>query len=184
MCHQIDTVAWFTGFEFPRSAMSGGGTYAWKDGRENADTFTTILEYGPESDATKGFQVVFSSRQTNAARGNVENYHSTMGTIDLIKGSVSNEGVEKVKVETRKLAEAEVANTAANTGAGDMELAHMRNWMDCVRERKQPNAPIEAGYSHAVALIMSNASLRSGMKATFDKPGRQVLVGGKVFKGY
>lgn len=184
MCHQIDTVAWFTGFEFPRSAMSGGGIYAWKDGRENFDTFTTILEYGPESDASKGFQVVFSSRQTNAARGNVEKYHSAQGTIDLIKGTVSNEGVEGAKEETKKLAETEVAATAANTGAGNMEVAHMRNWMECVRSRKQPNAPIEAGYSHAVALIMSNASLRTGMKATFDKAARQVMAGGKVFKGY
>jgi len=184
MCHQIDTVAWFTGFEFPRSAMSGGGIYAWKDGRQSCDTFTTILEYGPENDASKGFQVVFSSRQTNSARGNIEKYHSTTGTIDLIKGTVSNEGVEKVKEETKKLAETEVAATAANTGAGGMEVAHMRNWMECVRARKQPNAPIEAGYSHAVALIMSNASLRTGMKATFDRVARQVMAGGKVFKGY
>ena len=185
MCHQIDTVAWFTGFDFPRSAMAGGGIYAWQDGRQSCDTFTTIFEYGPANDAKKGFQVVFSSRQTNSARGNVENYHSTIGTIDLIKGTVSNEGVEKAKkVEEKKLAETEVAATAANTGAGGMEIAHMHNWMECIRSRKQPNAPIEAGYSHAVALIMSNASLRAGMKATFDNVARQVMVGGKVFKGY
>jgi len=184
MCHQIDTVAWFTGFEFPRSAMASGGIYAWKDGRENDDTFTTILEYGPENDSTKGFQAVFSSRQTNSARGNVEKYHSTKGTIDLIKGTVSNEGVEKVKEVTKVLTETEAAATAANTGAGAMEVAHMCNWMESIRLRKQPNAPIEAGYSHAVALIMSNASLRTGMRATFDKDKRQVLAGGKVFKGY
>jgi predicted dehydrogenase len=187
MCHQIDTVAWFTGFEYPRSAMAGGGIYAWQDGRENADTFTTILEYGPEDNAAKGFQVVFSSRQTNSARGNVEKYHSTKGTIDLIKGTVSNEGIENVKEETKKLSATEVAATAAtaaNTGAGNMEVAHMRNWMECVRSRKQPNAPVEAGYNHAVALIMSNASLRTGMKATFDKASRQVMAGGKLFKGY
>ena len=65
-----------------------------------------------------------------------------------------------------------------------MEVAHMRNWMECVRSRKQPNAPIEAGYSHAVALIMSNASMRTGMRATFDRARRQVIAGGKVFKGY
>jgi len=184
MCHQIDTVAWFTGFDFPRSAMSSGGIYAWKDGRQSCDTFTTLLEYGPDNDPSKGFQAVFSSRQTNSARGNVEKYHSTTQTIDLIKGTVSNEGVEKVKEEVKKLAETEVASTAANTGAGGMEVAHMRNWMECVRSRKQPNAPIEAGYSHAVALIMSNASLQTGMKATFDKKRRQVMAGGKVFRGY
>lgn len=184
MCHQIDTVGWFTGCEFPRSAMANGGIYAWHDGRENGDTFTTILEYGPENDLSQGFQVVFSSRQTNSARGNVEKYHSTKGTIDLISGTVSNEGVENVKGETLKLSATEVATTSANTGAGGMEVAHMRNWMESVRTRKLPNAPIEAGYNHSVALIMSNASLRTGMKAVFDKNTRQVMTGGKVFKGY
>jgi predicted dehydrogenase len=181
MCHQIDTVGWFTGFDFPRSAMSGGRICAWNDGRENCDTFTTILEYGPENDLTKGFQVVFSSRQTNAARGNVEKYHSTRGTIDLIKGTVSNEGVEGAKEQTVKLGETEVASTAANTGAGSMEVAHMRNWMECIRSRKQPHAPVEAGYNHTVALVMANASLRTGMRAVFDQSTRQVMVGGKAF---
>ncbi len=184
MCHQIDTVAWFTGFEFPRSAVADGGIYAWKDGRQSADTFTAIFEYGPDNDPGKGFQVVFSSRQHNSARGNVEKYHSKIGTIDLISGTVSNEGVEGAKIKTTRLSDSEAASTAADTGAGSMEVEHMRNWMECVRSRKQPNAPVEAGYSHAVALIMSNAAMRQGMKATFDKALRQVMVGGKAFIGY
>lgn len=186
MCHQIDTVSWFTGFDFPRSAVASGGIYAWNDGRESCDTLTTVLEYGPENDPSKGFQAVFSARQTNAARGNVEKYHSTKGTIDLTKGTVSNEGVENTKEQITKLAETDVAKNSnfLNVDSGDMNNAHMRNWMECVRSRKQPNAPIEAGYSHAVALIMTNASLLTGMKATFDTATRQVLTGGKVFKGY
>lgn len=184
MCHQIDTVAWFTGFEFPRSCMADGGLYVWKDGRQSADTFTAVFEYGPDNDADKGFQVVFSSRMHNNARKNVEKYYSKIGTIDLIAGTVSNEGLERVKPEVTKLAEAEAAATAADTGAGNMEIGHMKNWMECIRSRKQPNAPVEAGYSHAVALIMSNAAMRLGAKATFDRKRRQVMAGGKVFKGY
>lgn len=186
MCHQIDTVSWFTGLNYPRSAMASGGLYAWKDGRQNFDTFTTILEYGPEDKPEEGFQAVFSSRQTNSARGNVEKYHSTTGTIDLCRGTVSNEGVEGVKFDCKKLSETVSggAVTAANTGADPMTKLHMRNWMECVRSRKNPNAPIEAGYWHTVALVMSNAAARMGMRATFDKDARQVLCGGKVFKGY
>jgi len=60
----------------------------------------------------------------------------------------------------------------------------MRNWMECVRNRKDPNAPVEAGYSHAIALIMSNAALRTGMRASFDEKARQVLAGGKPWTGY
>ena len=185
MCHQIDTVAWFTGLRYPRKAVASGGTYAWNDGRMSYDTFTTILEYGEDNKPGKGFQAVFSSRQTNSARGNVEKYHGPNGTIDLIKGVVTNEGVEKAAYHEEKLtANYQKAETAANTGGDPLTSAHMRNWMECVRNRKNPNAPVEAGYSHTVSLIMANAAMRTGLAASFDEKRRQVIAGGKVFKGY
>jgi len=33
------------------------------------------------------------------------------------------------------------ASTAADTGKDPMTSANMRNWMECVRSRKTPNAP-------------------------------------------
>jgi hypothetical protein len=78
--------------------------------------------------------------------------------------------LEDVKVEA-----------SANTGGDVLTSAHMRNWMECVRSRKQPNAPIEAGYSHSIASIMTNAAVRTGQKATFDTKKQEVMAGGKVF---
>jgi hypothetical protein len=62
-----------------------------------------------------------------------------------------------------------------------MTSAHMRNWMECVRSRKTPNAPVEAGYYHSIANIMTTAASHTGMKATFDESTQEVMVGGKVF---
>lgn len=185
MCHQIDTVAWYTGFNYPRKAVASGGTYAWNDGRQSYDTFTTILEYGEENNPGHGFQAIFQSRQTNAARGNVEKYYGPNGTIDLCNGLITNEGVENQKYHEEKLtANYQKAETAANTGGDPLTMAHMRNWMECVRARKDPNAPIEAGYWHSVSLIMANAAMRTGLVGTFDPNTRQVLAGGKPFTGY
>lgn len=193
MCHQIDTVAWFTGMNYPTSAVSSGGLYQWLDGRENPDTFTTILEYGKSGEKGKGFQVMFQSHQTNCAPGRKPNnesgqeeYFSTQGSIDLVNGTVSNRGVEGAKEfkEENLPAPKETVVTSANTGADKLTSAHVRNWMECVRSRKEPNAPVEAGYYHSIALIMSNAAFRTGNKATFDPVRREVLAGGKVFKGY
>ena len=185
MCHQIDTVGWYTGLLHPLSAVASGGTYAWNDGRMSFDTFTTILEYGPSKLNDKGFQAVFSSRQTNSARGNVEKYHGPNGTIDLCRGRWSNEGVEgKKRVEGKLTENYKAAETAANTGGDSLTSAHMYNWMKCVRDRKDPNASVDAGYGHAIALIMANAASRTGMKATFCTKTRQVIVNGKPFIGY
>jgi hypothetical protein len=79
-------------------------------------------------------------------------------------------------------AAAEKVVASANTGGDSLTSSHMRNWMECVRSRKEPNAPIEAGYSHSIASIMTTAAARSGMKATFDEQKQEVMVGKNVFK--
>ena len=74
------------------------------------------------------------------------------------------------------------AETSANTGSDLMTNAHMRNWMECVRNRKKPNADIVAGYNHSIATIMCTAAIRTGDKATFDEATQEVMAGGKVFR--
>jgi hypothetical protein len=32
----------------------------------------------------------------------------------------------------------------------------MKDWIDCIRSRKQPIAPIEPGYGHSVTVIMAD----------------------------
>ncbi|MBP6795352.1 MAG: gfo/Idh/MocA family oxidoreductase, partial [Saprospiraceae bacterium] len=58
---------------------------------------------------------------------------------------------------------------------------HVRNWMECIRSRKQPNAPVEAGYNHSIASIMTTAAARTGYKAYFDEKRQEVMTNGKVF---
>jgi len=72
--------------------------------------------------------------------------------------------------------------SGANTGSDPLTSAHVRNWMECIRSRKQTNAPVEAGYTHSIATIMSNAAARTGEKVTFDEKTQEVMAGGKVFK--
>jgi hypothetical protein len=75
-----------------------------------------------------------------------------------------------------------LVESGANTGGDPLTSAHVRNWMECIRSRKQTNAPVEAGYTHSIATIMSNAAARTGEKVTFDEKTQEVMAGGKVFK--
>ncbi len=194
MSHQIDTVHWFSGLAHPRSVSANGGIYAWKDGRRNADTLTAVFDYGPLDDASTGFQVMFTSRQTNAAGDTKEIYYSNGGTMNLDTNKISptgglTEGYAKAmgmpanllpEISLKELGEK--ISTDASTGGDPLTTAHVRNWMECVRSRKQPNAPIEAGYHHSIAVIMANAAYRTGERVTFDEKTQEVMAGGKVFK--
>ena len=53
----------------------------------------------------------------------------------------------------------------------------MLNFLECIRTRREPNAPIEAGYKHSVAVIMSDESLMRGRRIVYDKQKRQIRVG-------
>ncbi|WP_423148550.1 Gfo/Idh/MocA family protein [Rubrolithibacter danxiaensis] len=194
MSHQIDTVHWFTGLKHPRSVVANGGIYKWKDGRRNWDTTTAVFEYGPQDQPDKGFQVVFSSRMHNGEEKPAEIYYSNGGELNLITNMVSPEGglteaaAAAMGMKPNLLPVVNLAESApkvvasANTGADPLSSAHVRNWMECVRSRKQPNAPVEAGYSHSIATIMTNAAVHTGAKVTFDEKTQEVMADGKVFK--
>lgn len=194
MCHQIDTVHWFANLPHPRSVAVNGGIYAWKDGRKNADTLTAVFDYGPANDPTSGFQVIFSSRMTNSSGEVKEIYYSNGGTLNLDTNKISPDGglkenhAKAMNMQANLLPSmslndmAEKVTTDANTGGDSLTLAHVRNWMECVRSRKEPNAPIEAGYNHSKAVIMANAAFRTGQKVTFNEKTQEVMAGGKPFK--
>ncbi|MCP5542997.1 MAG: Gfo/Idh/MocA family oxidoreductase [Akkermansiaceae bacterium] len=192
MCHQIDTIHWFTGLPHPRSVSANGGIYQWKDGRSNFDTLTAVFDYGPLDDPTKGFQVVYSSRFSNSAGGIKEVYYSNGGELNLDTGKVTPKGglgdaeaaamgMKGNRLEALKLEGDGPAAASANTGADPMTSAHMRNWLECLRSRKQTHAPVEAGYQHSIATIMANAAARTGERVTFDEKTQEVMAGGKVF---
>lgn len=192
MSHQIDTVHWFSGLPHPRSATANGGIYQWKDGRTNADTLTVVFDYGPLDDMSTGFQVSFTSRFSNSAGGTKELYYSNGGMINLDTNEISDTGglserhASAMKMKPNKLTsmklEGDKVATGANTGGDPLTFAHIKNWMECVRSRKQTNAPIEAGYQHSIANIMATAAYRTGLKVTFDEANQEVLAGGKPFK--
>ena len=194
MSHQIDTVHWFSGYNHPRSVTANGGIYMWKDGRRNWDTITAVFDYGPTNDSTSGFQVVFGSRMHNGEDKPGEIYYSNGGELNLITNKVSPKGglkanyAEAMNMKPNLLPELNLTErivkveAGANTGGDELTTAHVKNWMECIRSRKQTNAPVEAGYYHSIANIMTNAAARTGEKVTFDEKTQEVMAGGKVFK--
>ena len=193
MSHQIDTVHWFTGLTHPRSVVANGGVYVWRDGRTNWDTLTAVFDYGP-ADKAEGFQVAFSARMHNGDENPTEIYYSNGGELNLETNTVSPAGglrehhalamgMKPNLLPVLNLADTTVKTvSSANTGGDITTSNHVRNWMECVRDRKETNAPVEAGYAHAIACIMTTAATQTGAKATFDEKSQEVIANGKIFK--
>jgi hypothetical protein len=152
---------------------------------------TAVFDYGPLNDISKGFQVVYSSRFSNWAGGVKELYYSNAGMLNLDTNKITSEGGLRAReaaemdmkpnlLPEMSLAEATAqmpAATSANTGADNLTSAHVRNWMECIRSRKTPNADVQAGYNHSTAICMTIAALHTGRRVTFDDARQEVVVG-------
>jgi predicted dehydrogenase len=171
--HGIDLVHWFMDDHFPKSVVSHGGVFAWHDGRENADTFQTLLEY------PKGFLVSYSTSFGNDA----PSFTRYMGKkASLInhggEGSpryqiIEEKGTHEDDADIDQKREAKFILLPGETklpplGIDDLSTEHMANWLDCMRSREQPHATVHNGFSHSVACMMATESYWSGKKIYWD----------------
>ncbi len=169
LSHAIDLVHWYMGESYPRSVVAHGGIFAWPDGRENPDTFQTLLEY------PKGFMVSYSTSFGNDAPSSTR-YMGKNATLMNIGGEgspryklVEEKGnheddpeVDRQRAEKDILLPGDKKLPAA--GMGDLDLNHMENWLECLRSRQQPHSTVRDGYAHSVACIMAAQAYWAGKK--------------------
>jgi predicted dehydrogenase len=178
MSHGIDLVHYFLDDEFPRSVMASGGVFAWKDGRENPDTFQALLEY------PKGFLVSYATSFGNDA----DSFSRIMGKKATLV-NIGGEGSPRWKwVEEKGTHESDPNVKRAEkyltlpgnddippASISDDDLSHMTNWIECLRSRKPPNATVRHGFAHSVACIMAARASREGRKLYWDARTESIL---------
>ena len=57
---------------------------------------------------------------------------------------------------------------------GDLDSAHARNFLDCVKSRQRPNADVEEGHRSAVMCHLGNISTRLGRSLRWDAATEQI----------
>jgi predicted dehydrogenase len=165
MVHFIDLMHFITGAKMPKRAVTLGGIFRWKDQRNAPDNVETVIEY-PE-----GFMARYATVFGTSA-GNYLKIFGTRGTIDASRWSwkesfgLTGEG----SGEPDRIKAGEKIPVMEST-------PHMKNFLECLRTRKEPNAPIEAGYAHAVAVILADEAMVRGTRMVYDAARRVVRPG-------
>ena len=165
MVHFIDQVHYMTSASIPKRVVAMGGSYRWKGEFDAPDSVEVLLDY-PE-DFMVRYCTVFGT-----GAGNYAKWFGTRATLDAKNLSPSQKWIVSGQ-----------GSGEADRVKSDVEVApietphHMQNFLDCVRSRKQPIAPIEAGYAHSVAVIMADEALTTGRRMIYDPARRDVLPG-------
>lgn len=165
MAHFIDLVHYTVDVKCPSRVIALGGTYRWKGHFTAPDSVEVVLEYPEE------FLVRYCTVFGNGA-GSYAKWFGTRGSIDGKNLSPSEHWIASGK-----------GSGEQDQIQSDFEIAepemphHMKNFFDCVRSRQTPIAPIEAGYNHSVAVIMSDEALTTGKRMVWDAAKREVRAG-------
>ena len=163
MVHFIDLVHHITGAAAPKRCVTLGGTYVYRnDGYTAPDSVETILEYD-------NFLVRYSTA-FGTGNGNYLKFFGTRGTMDA-----SNWSGKPFAIETKGAKDPLPAESAVIPEV--QSDPHMLNWLKCLRSRQQPNAPIDAGLAHSVAVILSDEALVRGRRMVYDAARRVVREG-------
>jgi len=180
MSHATDLVHWFMNDSFPRSVVAHGGIFAWRDGRENPDTFQALLEY------PKGFLLSYSTSFGNDAPS-FTRFMGKKSTLMNIGGEgspryqlVEEKGNHEDNADIDQTRAAKYVLLPGETklppmGIDDLSLGHMTNWFECMRSRQQPNCTVQDGFAHSVACMMAAEAYSSGKKLYWDAATETIL---------
>jgi len=161
--HFIDTVHYITGCGIPESCVCLGGIFTWKD--EHKFTVPDCVQATwiyPE-----GF-LVSSSNNTGNGSGNVRNFYGDRGTLNILNSnSPTFNSSGALNPDTKVKGDRPVEPVDCPN--------HWLNWLQCMRDKQTPNASIDDGYKHAVAVLMAVRSYETGRKTVFDPKKRAIL---------
>jgi predicted dehydrogenase len=158
MCHQLSFWYKAMNLQIPRQVTMVGGIYLWKDGREVPDTMNVAMEH-PE-------EILFSwdSGFGNNQLGSSEDVLGTDGTIS------KSQQIRYVPQKVNRRDGVEVLGRAATP-----PNAHMQNFLDSIRDNKEPNCPFDVGFRVSIGCRMAVESYRQGRSVKWD-PRREELV--------
>lgn len=145
--HMLDVAMWITNCQGPTSVVCDGGNYHYPRW-ETPDNVHAVLDCGT-------FAIVFSVQFMNGYEKDGAAFYGTQGSIIQCPDG-------KFRLFDTKNKELEVWDY------GDEGTAHMQNFLDCMRDRKAPNSPIEMGHRVITGAHLANISYREGVRVEWD----------------
>lgn len=163
--HYIDLVHYLTGARFPLSAVCLGGSLTWQDEHH----FTCPDSVQAQWIYPEGFLVSYSSNFGNGS-GNSFKIFGDQAALDLVNWDTPVLTTDGINEEKAAKSEDKPVEPIPRPD-------HFLNWLECLRTRQTPHAPIDAGYQHAVAVIMAMRAYDTGHRQIYDPDKREIREG-------
>jgi predicted dehydrogenase len=141
--HWIDVVHWAMKCDQPVKAQMLGDKYIF-DQWDWADTIQAAFRY-------PGFDVVYEGAMSSSIDDGGLEFRGTEATLKLTRSGL-NLYHEGVKSDQNPI--------LSEHSFRDGTISHMANFFECIKSRREPNAPVEAGVASARAGHIGNLAYR------------------------
>lgn len=198
--HEYDAVNQLMQIGIPKSAVSSGGIYYWKDNRDMPDTLNSVFEY-PDRDLT----LMFSATLANSrSRGRIfmghdasmelgeslsitANYDSTKyqkqlesGVIDpnspMITINPGSGNIDAVSSATEKYYSSRgLTSTYINGVAVDVTHLHLKEWINCIRNGGETSDNIDRAFEEGMTILMAQKSYVEKRRVEWDPILRKIV---------
>jgi predicted dehydrogenase len=149
--HYGDVVQWYMDRYAPRTAQATGSRDAIPQ-FDCPDTINAAWDY-------PGFTMVYNGALNGSLDGGNIVIRGHRATMKLNRDGFAVYPEGKVPREQTRWPEPELAVPSK----GDGTIPHMQNFLDCVRSRKAPNAPVKPAVAIARAAHLANTAYRKGV---------------------
>jgi len=163
--HIIDAIQWLIGAGEP-AAVSCVAPAPRIPGAEVPETAVLTVEFPGNRIAT--FAISYSAMRYHRFNDQLKQFHGARARFDV--------GREWFTVipQTREMELKVSAEKRDPGGFGRADAAHILNFLDCVRSRKEPNAPVEGGQATNIVLCMAMQSMRQHRRLTWNAAAHKV----------
>jgi predicted dehydrogenase len=153
MTHWIDVVHWYMNVEGPSSVVATGRNYNIKLW-EAPDTVNATLEF------PKNFMAAYLGTYVSKVDDGGLEFRGERGTLKIDRARLAFYRDDAAYAAGTLTPEPDIYVRSS----GDGTQTHLQNWLECIRTRKTPNAPIRVGHHAARTSHITNAALRSGSR--------------------
>lgn len=163
--HIVDAIQWFMGSKDPVAVTCVGGRVNL-EGVEIPETANLTIEF-PEN-YLANFTLGYKAMRYHFHNDQIKQFHGSKARLDVYRESWA------LYMEDPKALVQQTVKSDDQPGSfNPATRAHIRNFLECIRTRKDPNAPVENGLATAIVLAMAMESLRKGRRLRWNAAERR-----------
>ena len=199
--HEYDAINQLLGIGIPKSVVSLGGKYIWKERGEMPDVLTCVFDY-PDKELTMSYSatlgnshprgrmimghdatmelgrsmvVTLDKNSTQFANQIQEGVFDTSDPLLTIGPGYDIDGISGATATENYFASRGLTDTVINGKQVDTTHLHIKEWLDCIRYGGTPSDNIEKAFEEGITILMAHKSYVEKRRVEWDPVQRKIF---------